>query len=157
MDILKLIDELEEIFDEASNLPFSKKVSVNPDEVYELINDLRDAIPEEIKEARWINEERERILKEANVQADQILNDARNEVERSYQEANRRYKELVNQESITIEAKKQAEQIIADAKVTANTITTNSLAYVDGMLVKTQDELKNLLKVIDENREQLKY
>lgn len=157
MDILKLIDELEEIFDEASNLPFSKKVSVNPDEVYELINDLRDAIPEEIKEARWINEERERILKEANVQADQILNDAHNEVERSYQEANRRYKELVNQESITIEAKKQAEQIIADAKVTANTITTNSLAYVDGMLVKTQDELKNLLKVIDENREQLKY
>ncbi|MGF0039285.1 ATPase [Peptoniphilaceae bacterium SGI.131] len=157
MDIVKIIDELEEIVDEASNIPFTKRVSINPDEAYELINELREAIPEEIKEARWINEEKERILSEANNQASQIINQAKEEVEKSYQEANRRYKEMVNQDAITLEAKRQAEEILAEAKMTANTITTNSLAYVDSMLVKTQDELKGLLQVIDENRSQLKF
>lgn len=157
MDILKLIDELEEIIDNASSIPLIKKVSINPDEAYEIINDLRDSIPEEIKEARWINEERDRILKEATVQAEQIVAQAREEEERTKLEAQKRFKELINEETITIEAKKYAEQIVDEAKSTAKTIQTSSLAYVDSMLVKTQEELKNLLQVIDDNRSQLKY
>lgn len=157
MDILKLLDELEEIIDEASNVPFSKKVGINSDEVYELINDLRDSLPEEIKEARWVNEERERILSEAQKQADVLIQNANEESLRKDEETKRRYKELVNEHSITVEAKREAESIIEEAKATANTITTNSLSYVDSMLVKTEDELKNLLNVIEDNRSQLKY
>ncbi len=156
MDILKLIDELEEVIDEASSVPFSKKVGINPEEVYELINDLRDSLPEEIKEARWVNEERERILGEAQKQADILIQNANEEVQKKDEDAKRRYKELVNEHAITVEAKRQGEQIIEEAKATSQTIVTNSLSYVDGMLVKTEDELKNLLSVISDNRSQLK-
>lgn len=156
MDILKLIDELEEVIDEASSVPFTKKVGVNPEEIYELINDLRDSLPEEIKEARWVNEERERILGEAQKQADVLIQNANEEVQRKDEDAKRRYKELVNEHAITVEAKRQAEGIINEAKQTSETIVTNSLSYVDGMLVKTEDELKNLLSVIADNRSQLK-
>lgn len=156
MDILKLIDELEEVIDEASSVPFSKKVGINPEEVYELINDLRDSLPEEIKEARWVNEERERILGEAQKQADILIQNSNEEVQKKDEDAKRRYKELVNEHAITVEAKRQGEQIIEEAKATSQTIVTNSLSYVDGMLVKTEDELKNLLSVISDNRSQLK-
>ena len=105
MDILKLLDELEEIIDEASSIPFNKKkVGINSDEVYELINDLRDSLPEEIKEARWVNEERERILSEAQKQADTLIQNANEETLRKDEESKRRYKELVNEHAITVEA-----------------------------------------------------
>lgn len=156
MDILKLIDELEEVIDDASSVPFTKKVGINPEEVYELIHDLRDSLPEEIKEARWVNEERERILGEAQKQADVLIQNANEEVQKKDEDAKRRYKELVNEHAITVEARRQAEQIISEAKSTSQTIVTNSLSYVDKMLVKTEDELKNLLSVISDNRNQLR-
>lgn len=157
MDILKLIDELEEVIDEASTVPFTKKVGINPEDVYELINDLRDSLPEEIKEAQWVNGERERILGEAQKQADILVQNANEEVIKKDEDAKRRFKELINEHSITVEAKREAEQIINEANKTATTITKNSLSYVDGMLVKTEQEISNLLKVIEENRSQLKY
>lgn len=156
MDILKLIDELEEVIDDASSIPFTKKVGVDPEEIYELIHDLKDSLPEEIKEARWVNEERERILSEAQKQADVLIENANQDVQKKDEDAKRRYKELVNEHAITVEAKRQAEQIIAEAKNTSNIIVKNSLSYVDGMLVKTEDELKNLLSVITDSRNQLR-
>lgn len=157
MNILSLIEELEQIMDDGGSVPFSKKITINPDEVYEVITDLRESIPQEIKDAQWVNQERERILQEANSQANAIKDKAREEVERSYEDANRKLRELVNQDAVTIEARKEAEKIIAEAKETANTIATNSLAYVDQILSKTSDELKNTLSTIEENRAQLKY
>lgn len=157
MNILSLIEELEQIMDDGGSVPFSKKITINPDEVYEVINDLRESIPQEIKDAQWVNQERERILQEANSQAAAIKDKAKEDVDRSFEDANRKLRELVNQDAVTIEARKEAERIIAEAKETANTIATNSLAYVDQILSKTSDELKNTLSTIEENRSQLKY
>ncbi len=156
MDILKLLDEMEEIVDNASSVPFTKKVSINPDEIYELINDLRDSLPEEIKESRWVNEEKERIISEAQKQADIIISNANDEVQKMDEDAKRRYKELVNEHAITAAAKREAQNIVDEANNTAQTIANNSLSYVDGILVKTENEIKNILDEIANNREQLK-
>lgn len=156
MDILRLLDEMEEIVDNASSVPFTKKVSINPDEIYELINDLRDSLPEEIKESRWVNEEKERIISEAQKQADIIISNANDEVQKMDEDAKRRYKELVNEHAITAAAKREAQNIVDEANNTAQTIANNSLSYVDGILVKTENEIKNILDEIANNREQLK-
>lgn len=157
MDIISLLEELEELMDDANTIPFSKKVSVNPEDVYGIINDMKDAIPQEIKDAQWVNGERERILSEATSQAESMKEKAKEEITRGYDDANRRIKDLVSENSITMEANKEAERIVSEAKTTAQSITTNSLAYVDQLLSKTSDDLKNTLQVIDENRSQLKY
>lgn len=157
MDIISLLEELEELIDEASSVPFSKKVSVNPEDIYGIINDMKDAIPQEIKDAQWVNSERERIISEANSQATSLKDKAKDEVQRSYDEANRRLKELVSENNITQQANQESERIISEAKATAQTIATNSLAYVDELLSKTSDDLKNTLKSIEDNRSQLKY
>lgn len=157
MNIISLLEELEEVIDEAGSVPFSKKVTVNPDDVYGIINDLKDSIPQEIKDAQWVNEERERILSEANSQATQMKEKADAEIKKAYEEANRKFKQLVSESEVTKEAQNEAERIIAEAKNTANTITTNSLAYVDSILAKTADEIQKTLSTIEENRSQLKY
>lgn len=157
MDIISLLEELEELIDEAGSIPFSKKVSVDPEDIYGIINDMKESIPQEIKDAQWVNEERERIISEANSQSDSMKEKARDEIQRSYDEANRRLKDLVSEHNITKEANAEAERIVSEAKETANTIATNSLAYVDQLLAKTSDDLRNTLKVIEDNRGQLKY
>lgn len=157
MDIISLLEELEELIDEASAVPFSKKVTVNPDDIYGIINDMKDSIPQEIKDAQWVNEERERIISEANSQAEQMKEKAKDDIKKGYDDANRRIKELVGEHNITVEANAEAERIISEAKSTAQTIATNSLAYVDQLLEKTSDDLRNTLQVVDENRSQLKY
>lgn len=157
MNIISLIQELEEIIDDAGSVPFSKKVTVNPDDIYSIINDLKDSIPQEIKDAEWVNNERDRILSEANSQANSINEKAKLEVQKAYDEANRRFKELVSEHNVTQVANEESERIIAEAKSTAQTITTNSLAYVDQILSKTSDDLRNSIDKIEENRSKLKY
>ncbi len=47
-NINELIDEIEDIMDNASSVPFSRKVSVDPDEIFEIVRDMRDSLPTEI-------------------------------------------------------------------------------------------------------------
>ena len=157
MNIISLIQELEEIIDDAGSVPFSKKVTVNPDDIYSIINDLKDSIPQEIRDAEWVNNERDRILSEANAQANSINEKAKLEVQKAYDEANRRFRELVSEHNVTQSANEESERIIAEAKSTVQTITTNSLAYVDQILAKTSEDVRNSIDRIEENRSKLKY
>ena len=61
MDLIQLIEEMEDLMDGASTVPFSKKVMVDADEVLEILTEMREALPEEIKQAQWVTEEKERI------------------------------------------------------------------------------------------------
>ena len=90
MEVLRLLDEIEEILDNASTIPFSNKVMVDADELFEIIREIRIKLPDEIKQASWIKEERQRILAEAQKDADTMLN-----------EAELKLKELVDQNEIT--------------------------------------------------------
>ena len=74
--ITDLILEMEDIMDEASSVPFSKKIAVDPDEIYEILNEMKDSLPEEIKQAQWVTDEKDRILSEASAEADNRLSQA---------------------------------------------------------------------------------
>ena len=65
MDILMLIDEIEDIVEAGTSVPFSGKVMIDKEEVLEIIKEIRIKLPDEIKQAAWIKEERQRILAQA--------------------------------------------------------------------------------------------
>ena len=65
MDILMLIDEIEDIIEAGTTVPFSGKVMIDKEEVLEIIKEIRIKLPDEIKQAAWIKEERQRILAQA--------------------------------------------------------------------------------------------
>ncbi|MCJ7666071.1 MAG: ATPase, partial [Actinobacteria bacterium] len=76
MNALEIIDRIEELLDGSKRIPFSAKIVVNGDEVYDLIEELRNVLPDEFKQSRWIVKERENMIAEAKKQADKIVRDA---------------------------------------------------------------------------------
>ncbi|NLY67501.1 MAG: ATPase [Tissierellia bacterium] len=145
MEVLRLLDEIEEILDNASTIPFSNKVMVDADELFEIIREIRIKLPDEIKQASWIKEERQRILAEAQKDADTMLN-----------EAELKLKELVDQNEITKKAKELAEEIITKAQNNAKEIRLGALEYADNILLETQQSLKNVIETLNENRKELR-
>ncbi len=78
MDIMILIDRMEELVSSAKSAPLSpKKKMIDPDELYELIDEIRADFPEDLKQARWIVKERQEMLEAAEMEANRILEDAR--------------------------------------------------------------------------------
>ena len=79
MDILHLIDRLEALLNEGSHPPFVKKVMINEQRAWELIDQMRIAIPDEVKKAKRINQERDRIIAQANEEAARLIELAKEE------------------------------------------------------------------------------
>ena len=156
MDILQLIEELEDVLDDASSVPFSQKVAIDPDEMYEIIKEIRQSLPEEIRQAQWLNDEKDRILAEANQQAAEILQAADQQAKNTDNEMQRRFNELVNESSITKQASRIGEGIVADAEKQSRQIKESVFAYVDEILSNTQENLKSIIKELDNNRNELK-
>lgn len=145
MDVLKLIDEIEDILENGSSLPFSNKVMVDADELYEIIREIRIKLPDELKQASWIKEERQRILAEAQKDANTMMN-----------EAELRLEELIEQDEITKKAKERAEEITTQAQNNAKEIRLGALEYADNILLDTQKNLKTLYDMLTENRQELR-
>src|SRR6266576_1327027 len=81
MDVLVLIDKLDDLVHNAKTLPMTDTVRVDKEEIYDILDQMRATIPEEIKQARWIVKERQEMLaeatKEAERAAEDIIEDAR--------------------------------------------------------------------------------
>ena len=66
MDVLVLIDKLDDLIHNARSVPLTDSVMIDREEIYDLLDQMRSTIPEEVKQARWIVKERQEMLAEAN-------------------------------------------------------------------------------------------
>lgn len=156
MDLIQLIEEMEDLMDGASTVPFSKKVMVDADEVLEILTEMREALPEEIKQAQWVTEEKERILTEAEREADAIRKGAQKDADDMNKDAQKRFEALINEHDITKQAEKYGEEIVSKAEQNARVLKMQSITYVDEMLATTQNKIQDLLIVLEDNRKELK-
>ncbi len=145
MDVLKLIDEVEDIVEAGSSLPFSSRVMVDKDELLDIIKEIRIKLPDEIKQASWIKEERQRILADAQSDADTLLS-----------EAEYRLEEMLEEEGISKMANQRAEEIINRAQANAKEIRIGAMEYADNLLMETQESLKEVIQFLNENRKELR-
>jgi hypothetical protein len=77
MDVLVLIDKLDDLVHNAKPVPLTDQVRVDKEEIYDILDQMRATIPEEIKQARWIVKERQEMLAEAKREAERIIKEAR--------------------------------------------------------------------------------
>ena len=150
--LISLINEMEDVMDESSSVPFSRKVSVDPDEIYELLNEMKDALPEEIKQAQWVTDEKDRIIAEAKSEADSRLNEAENEINNIKEQARNKFRQLVSENEITREARNEAERIIEEANIEADKIRQQSYAYVDRLFQGSVENFSQLANQLEKNR-----
>src|SRR6266542_3236048 len=77
MDVLVLIDKLDDLVHNAKAVPLTDQVRIDREEIYDILDQMRATIPEEIKQARWIVKERQEMLAEAKRECDRIIQEAR--------------------------------------------------------------------------------
>lgn len=145
MDILKTIDELEEIIETAGSIPLTGKIAVDKNELLELIQNLRLDLPNEIKEATWVKDEREKILSEAEAEANQRVT-----------EAEEKSKTLLDENYIMQLAYEKAERLVNEANDESAKIRQGARDYADEVLQNTQENLSEVIRIINNNRQQLK-
>ncbi len=130
MDILHLIDRLEELFNESRPIPFTHNVIVDEDRVLDLIDQMRVAIPEEVKKSQQIIANRDRTLAQAQEEANRTLALAR---EKSDQ--------LVERDAIVDAARARADEIVAQAERDIQLYRTDADQYVLDTLTKLEVEM----------------
>ena len=144
MEIFTLLENLEDLLESGSKVPFSSKVMVDMEEVREILEDIRLKLPDEIKQAKWVKEERQRIISDAEQEAENLLKDAQNKIIT-----------MVDEHVITKQALEQKEEIIENANKVSKEISIGTRDYADAMLEKVEDVLKETLEVIKNNRKEL--
>ena len=133
MDILQLIDRLEELFNESKNFPFTKNVMVDEDRMLDIIDQMRIAIPEEVKKAQQLLGQRDRVLAQAQEEANRTLEIARQKAD-----------QLVGKDMLMQESHRRAEQILVQARAEADTIRADADDYVIDSLTQLQAELERI-------------
>ena len=123
-NIDEILEQMEELLDKSALMPFSQnKMIIDSERLRELIDDIRLNIPQEIKRAKLIDFDCERIIKEAEQKAEQIV-----------QQAEERAKALVSGDTIVKEAKQRAAEIVSQAQARSKEIRSATSSYVDNML-----------------------
>ena len=144
MDVLVLIDKLDELVHGAKAVPLTDQVRIDREEIWEILDQMRATIPEEIKQARWIVKERQEMLAEAKKEAERIIKDARE-----------RQEQLVGQEEVTKQAERAAEDIVEDARAREREIRLGAEDYADEILNTLEVNLGKFLTAVQRGREQL--
>jgi cell division septum initiation protein DivIVA len=134
MDILQMIDRLEELLNESRPLPFTHNVIVDEDRMLDLIDQMRVSIPEEVKKAQQLLAQRDRLIAQAQEEANRTVNLARD-----------RSNELVERDQVVQAAYSQAEQIKAQAYADGDTIRREADEYVLETLRKLEMEMERAI------------
>ena len=137
MDIQHLVDRLEQALNESTRIPLSPYLLVNEEKVYSLLDQMRVAVPEEIKRANRIEAEKERILAQAKEEAERIR-------ELSRQEAG----ELVKRDAIVNAAQHRAENILERARRDAEALRQDADVYIVDVLQRLEQDLARTMTVV---------
>jgi hypothetical protein len=143
MDVLVLIDKLDDTIHNAKPVPLTDQVRVDKEEIYDILDQMRATIPEEIKQARWIVKERQEMLAEAKREAERIIREAREEQIR-----------LIGEEEIVKQAERQADEI-EDARAREREIRLGAEDYADDILNTLEVNLTKFIAAVQRGRDRL--
>jgi cell division septum initiation protein DivIVA len=144
MDVLVLIDKLDDLVHNAKQVPLTDQVRVDKEEIYDILDQMRATIPEEIKQARWIVKERQEMLAEAKREAERIVREGHDRAER-----------LISEEEIVRAAERAAEDIMDDAHAHEREVRLGAEDYADEILNTLEVNLSKFIVAVQRGRERL--
>src|SRR5258706_6650903 len=123
MDVLVLIDKLDDLVHNAKAVPLTDQVRIDREEIYDILDQMRATIPEEIKQARWIVKERQEMLAEAKREAERLIGEARDQAQRE-----------ASQQEIVKLAERQAPELGEASRAKERQTRLGAEAYADSIL-----------------------
>ena len=144
MEVHDKLDELIAIVENARSMPLSSSCVLNRGELLALLDELRQLLPEELQHAGLLLADREALLAEGRAEAEKIITAAREEQDR-----------LVSQTEVWIEARRQADSMLADAEAESTRMRREVDDYVDTRLANFEVVLEKTLSTVRRGREKL--
>ena len=145
MEIFDVIDQLEDIVESSFTVPILRKTLVSKSDIMELLSELRLRLPEDLKQAKWVKEERTRIITEAHQEAANIVKETEEQIA-----------QMVNENEITKKAYEQANEIIENAQKNAREVRLGAKQYVENILSSLETRLTGQIQEIQAGREELR-
>ena len=133
MTVLDLLEEIEDIVETASAVPLTNKIMIEGDELLEIVKEIRQSLPDDVQQAKWVKDEKERILAEAKEEYEKII-----------VEANKQADYLVNDHDITRRAEARAQETRAQAEEYAASMKMKTYDYLDKILYDMQGRFDEL-------------
>ena len=144
MDILYLVDRLENLISSSPRIPLTNQIRIKEVDILNIVDQMRTSIPDEIKQARRVIQEKERILAQAQADASTLLARAREETERAMnREGLLRAAEARSQEMVQ-QAEEHSQAVVRRAEEQNERLKTDADTYVAETLRNLKDHLANI-------------
>jgi vacuolar-type H+-ATPase subunit H len=137
IEIQLLLDRLEALLVESRQLPFMSGVLIDRDRCFDIINQMRISIPEEVKKAKRMQQERERIIAHANEEAERIVALGREQAA-----------DLVAEHKIAEQADRAAQKVLDRAEREALKVQSGADEYARGVLTQLEEHLAQQLTTV---------
>ncbi len=149
MKVLDIIEDFQKKLDETTNFMMSKKVLVEREEIQTLLTNIQTFLPDEMKHAKWIEVEREKIIENANLEATQVIDNANKQHNLIIDDAKAKFESMVQESEVLKEAEKRASELLENTNNEAKAIKMNAYNY--------SEEILSFAKAsIDEKSEEIK-
>jgi hypothetical protein len=143
MDVLVLIDKLDDLVHNAKAVPLTDQVRIDREEIYDILDQMRATIPEEIKQARWIVKERQEMLAETKQEQERLLQKARARAVAGVPDRDRQL------------ARAPGARISSGARRQAREMRLEMEDWAGGMLATLETNLDKFLVAVRRGRERL--
>ena len=145
MEVLTLLETLEEMLNRSASIPLTKRTLIDRDELLSVVSDIKLKLPDELKQAKWVKEERQKILVDAQKEANQLIKEAEN-----------RIIAMIDEHEITKKAYEQKTEIIDSANAFSKDLINGTKKSADDILAELEANLQDKLDIIKDNRKELK-
>ncbi|MBE0466120.1 MAG: ATPase [Candidatus Desulforudis sp.] len=145
MELLSILNDLEEFVQNSPRVPMTKKLLIDEEKILDFLDRARTILPEEVRKAKWLVQEREKVMSESRQEAHRLLEEAQKEVEKKVEES-----EVVRQ------AREMAEEIVRKAEQVSREMRLGARDYADNVMAKLDGRLEQIAKEIEAGRAELR-
>lgn len=139
---MRYLDAIDDVLEDSKPVPFSGKFSVDKNKVFDILDEIRLNMPNEIHKAQRIISEQEKIIQESKNKASQII-----------REAEEKASKLISEHEVYKHALQEANEAIEESKKISKDMRLNAMDYADEILAKTEEIVKELYdKISAENK-----
>ena len=148
--LYETVDELTTVIENARSVPMSGSCMVPRDHLLDLLDDLRESLPEDVQAAGAIVEQRTEILQQAQAEAERLTGRTREESEQLLAVAHRQRDELLGtarrqRDDLLVRAQAQAEELLADAETEAERLISDGRAHREALIAEAVAEHERLI------------
>jgi len=145
VELFNVLNELEELVENSPKIPLTRRILIDEEKLLDYLDRMRASLPEEVRQAKWLLQEREKVLVDSKKEAMRIIEEAQRQVDRRAEES-----EIVRQ------ARAMAEEVVQKAESVAREIKQGAREYADEILGGLEEELSKLITQIRSGRAELR-